>query len=136
MVVNKNKFRIRHIVELIMIITEKIGTGEAAAFWKRWFLFEAYLSIGTGTVKHSLIFPAFDDTDFSMEGFFHPVLKNSVKNNFTAYRQVILLTGPNMYGKSTLLKALVLCVYLAHVGLAVPASKAPELVFALAALLK
>src|SRR5215204_1623698 len=45
---NRNKFRSRHMVELIMILTEKIGNGEAAAFWKRWFLFEAYLSISTG----------------------------------------------------------------------------------------
>ncbi len=121
---NKNKFRTRHMVELMMIITEKISNGEAAAFWKRWFLFEAYLSISTGITKHSFVFPTFDDAHFSLEGFFHPVLKNPVKNDFNARRQVILLTGPNMSGKSTLLKALSLCVYLAHAGLAVPASKA------------
>lgn len=121
---NKNKFRIKHMVEMIMIITEKIGNGEAAAFWKRWFLFEAYLSISTGIAKHSFVFPTFDDAHFSIEGFFHPVLKNPVKNDFIARRQVVLLTGPNMSGKSTLLKAVALCVYLAHAGLAVPASKA------------
>jgi DNA mismatch repair protein MutS len=120
----KKKFRIRHMVELTIIIFEKIGNGEAAAFWKRWYLFEAYLSICTGIVKHNFVFPAFDDAQFSIEGFFHPVLKNPVKNNFTAYKTVLLLTGPNMSGKSTLLKALSLCVYLAHAGLAVPASKA------------
>ncbi len=121
---NKNKFRTSHMVELLMIVTEKIGNGEAAAFWKRWFLFEAYLSISTGIARHSFVFPTFDDADFALEGFFHPVLKNPVKNDFIARRQVILLTGPNMSGKSTLLKALALCVYLTHVGLAVPASKA------------
>lgn len=121
---NKNKFRIRHMVELIMIITEKIGNGEAAAFWKRWFLFEAYLSISTAIATHGFVFPDFDDNHFSLEGFYHPVLKNPVKNDFVAQRQVILITGPNMSGKSTLLKAVSLCVYLAHAGLAVPASKA------------
>ena len=121
---NKNKFRISHMVELMMIITEKIGNGEAAAFWKRWFLFEAYLSISTGIASHGFVFPAFDDTHFSLQDFYHPVLKNPVKNDLTARQNVILLTGPNMSGKSTLLKAVSLCVYLAHAGLAVPASKA------------
>jgi DNA mismatch repair protein MutS len=122
--INKNKFRIGHMVELTMIISNKTVAGEIAAFWKRWFLFEAYLSISTGIVKNGFIFPAFDDARFSLEGFFHPVLKTPVKNDFIGSRHVILLTGPNMSGKSTLLKALSLCVYLAHTGLAVPASKA------------
>ncbi len=121
---NKNKFRISHMVELIMIITEKIGNGQAAAFWKRWFLFEAYLSISTGIATHGFVFPSFDDAQFSLEAFYHPVLRNPVKNDITAIHHVILLTGPNMSGKSTLLKAVSLCVYLAHTGLAVPASKA------------
>src|SRR5450631_596065 len=41
----KKKIRIRHIVELMKIITEKVTNGQAAAFWKRWFMFEAYLSV-------------------------------------------------------------------------------------------
>ena len=120
----KNKFRSRHMIELIMILTEKIGNGQAAAFWKRWFLFEAYLSVSTGIARHGFVFPEFDDANFAVEGFFHPVLKKPVKNDFIGQKQVILLTGPNMSGKSTLLKALSLCVYLAHAGLAVPATRA------------
>ncbi len=95
-----------------------------AAFWKRWFLFEAYLSISDGIIRHGFIFPAFDDSAFSMEGLYHPLIKNPVRNDLVAGRNVILLTGPNMSGKSTLLKAVSLCVYLGHAGLAVPASKA------------
>jgi hypothetical protein len=30
------------------IITEKVTNGQAAAFWKRWFQFEAYLSVSNG----------------------------------------------------------------------------------------
>ncbi|MEJ0104540.1 MAG: hypothetical protein WDO19_19130 [Bacteroidota bacterium] len=120
----KNKFRIRHMVELMKIITKKITTGEIASFWKRWFLFEGYLSISTAITRHGYVFPSFDDTNFSLEGFYHPLLKNPVKNDLTASKNVILLTGPNMSGKSTLLKAVSLCVYLGHTGLAVPASKA------------
>jgi DNA mismatch repair protein MutS len=121
---NKNKFRIKHMVELIMLLSEKAANGEAAAFWRRWYLFEAYLSVSNGIVKHGFVFPTFDHSDLSLEGFFHPVLKHPVRNDFIASRQVTLLTGPNMSGKSTLLKALSLCVYLGHTGLAVPASRA------------
>jgi len=120
----KKKIRVQQIVELMKIITEKVTNGQAAAFWKRWFLFEAYLSISTGIIKHGFIFPSFDETAFSIEGLYHPLLKNPVKNDLSASNNVILLTGPNMSGKSTLLKAVSLCVYLGHTGLAVPASKA------------
>jgi DNA mismatch repair protein MutS len=121
---NKNKFGTKHMVELMLIITAKIGTGESAAFWKRWFLFEAYLSVSTGIATHGFVFPVFDDGHFSLTEFYHPVLKKPVKNDLTARHNVLLLTGPNMSGKSTLLKAVSICVYLAHAGLAVPASKA------------
>ena len=120
----KSKIKISHIVELIKIIAEKMTSGQIAFFWKRWFLFEAWLSISNGIAKNGFVFPAFDDSGFSVEGIYHPFLKNPVKNDVSASNNVILLTGPNMSGKSTLLKAVSLCVYLGHTGLAVPASKA------------
>ncbi|MEO5684384.1 MAG: hypothetical protein ABIQ88_17215 [Chitinophagaceae bacterium] len=120
----KNKIAVSHIVELMKIITEKTTSGAVAAFWNRWFLFEAYLSISNGIIKHGFVFPSFTKGSFAVEGIYHPFLKNPVKNDISASRNVILLTGPNMSGKSTLLKAVSLCVYLAHTGLAVPASKA------------
>jgi DNA mismatch repair protein MutS len=120
----KKKIRVRHIVQLMGIITEKVTNGQFAFFWKRWFLFEAYLSISTGINKHAFVFPSIEENIFSVEELFHPLLKTPVKNNITANKNVILLTGPNMSGKSTLLKAVSLCVYLGHTGLAVPASKA------------
>jgi DNA mismatch repair protein MutS len=120
----KKKFRVKHIVELILIVMKKTANGELAQFWKRWFLFEAYLSISNYISSKNFVFPEFDDSKFLLENFYHPILKNPVKNNFTAQTPVVLLTGPNMSGKSTLLKAVSICVYLAHAGLAVPASKA------------
>jgi DNA mismatch repair protein MutS len=120
----KKKIRIGHIVELLKVITEKVTNGQAATFWKRWYLFEAYLSISDGIIRHGFIFPSFEDTSFAIEGLYHPLIKNPVRNDLIASRNVILITGPNMSGKSTLLKAVSLCVYLGHKGLAVPASKA------------
>lgn len=120
----KNKFRISHMVELIKIIAEKVTTGQLAQFWNRWFLFEAYLSISHSVIKHRFVFPEFNKAAFSIEELYHPFLKNPVKNTIIAGKNVILLTGPNMSGKSTLLKAVSICVYLGHTGFAVPASKA------------
>jgi len=120
----KNKFRISHIIELLQIIAEKVTRGQFAAFWSRWFLFEAYLSVSNAIIKNNFVFPVFNDQHFSLEGTYHPFLKNPVKNDITASSNVILLTGPNMSGKSTLLKAVSLCIYLGHTGIGVPASKA------------
>ncbi len=60
----------------------------------------------------------------AIDGLFHPSLKTPVKNYFQTDQNVIVLNGANMSGKSTFLKAVSICVYLAHLGLAVPANKA------------
>jgi len=77
----KNKIRISHIVELMKTITEKVTNGQAASFWKRWYLFEAYLSISDGIIRHGFIFPSFEDSTFSVEGLYHPLIKNPVRND-------------------------------------------------------
>lgn len=120
----KKTLHVSQIVELMAIITEKVTNGQAEKFWNRWFLFEAYLSISKGIAEHGFVFPSFDDSEFSIQGLYHPLLKNPVSNDITATRNVILLTGPNMSGKSTFLKSVSLCVYLGHAGLAAPATKA------------
>ena len=122
--IKKDKFGVGDMVDLIQLIAEKTTRGQMATFWKQWFTFEAWLSISRGIAKNGLVFPEFTDGHFSLQDTYHPLLKNPVKNSLTADRNVILLTGPNMSGKSTLLKAVSLCVYLAHAGLAVPASSA------------
>lgn len=120
----KKTLKVTQIVELMGVITKKVTNGDAAAFWNRWFLFEAYLSVSKCIVEHGFVFPSFDNSTFSIQGLYHPLLKNPVSNDITAIRNAILLTGPNMSGKSTFLKAISLCVYLGHQGLAVPATKA------------
>ncbi len=120
----KNKFRVSHIIELLQLISERVTNGQFAAFWQRWFLFEAFLSVSNAITKNNFVFPAFTNSQFSLQGVYHPFLKNPVKNDITATNNVILLTGPNMSGKSTLLKAISLCVYLAHTGIGVPAAAA------------
>jgi DNA mismatch repair protein MutS len=81
-----------------------------------------------GIRKQGFTFPDFAGGKLAITDLYHPLLKNPVKNSLIINDTVTLITGPNMSGKSTLLKALGLCVYLAHLGLAVPA-KACEMVF-------
>jgi DNA mismatch repair protein MutS len=121
-------FRIAEIVRLTDLLGEKIREGEMAVFWEDLFLFEAYLSIAKGIRKNDFKFPEFGETGLSITDFYHPLLKSPVKNSMTVRENVILITGPNMSGKSTLLKSIGLCVFLGHLGLAVPAEKC-ELVF-------
>ena len=59
------------------------------------------------------------------ENVFHPCVNGAVANNIKFYkdRNVVFLTGANMAGKSTLMKAIGVACYLAHMGFPVPASK-------------
>lgn len=59
------------------------------------------------------------------ENVFHPGVEGAVGNDirFTADKNVIFLTGANMAGKSTLMKAIGTATYLAHMGFPVPAKK-------------
>jgi DNA mismatch repair ATPase MutS len=60
--------------------------------------------------------------------FHHPAIQNGITNSLTAGHDqpLIFLTGANMAGKSTLMKAYGIAVYLAHMGFPVAAK---EMVF-------
>jgi len=121
-ITRRRKLTISETGLLLERLGEKTERGEIAVFWKDLFLLEAYLSIAQGIRKHGFVFPSFRPTGLALTDFYHPLLKEPVKNSLTVHKNVILITGPNMSGKSTLLKAIGLCVYLGHLGLAVPAS--------------
>jgi DNA mismatch repair protein MutS len=108
---------------LTRLIIEKIGNGEVDAFWNAFFFFEACLSLAKGIIKHQFHFPTFIEKGLSIKGFYHPLIHNPVLNDIQVTETVTLITGPNMSGKSTLLKAIGICVTLAHLGLAVPAEQ-------------
>ncbi len=122
--IRTEKFKIKHLVEVQKLFSEKIKNGETEKFWQNYFLFEAYLSLSIAIIKYDWQFPTFSENRFQLIDFYHPFLTNPVKNSLETDKRVILLTGANMSGKSTFLKAISLCVYLAHIGLGVPASEA------------
>jgi len=132
-IARERRFHLSETVRLIRLLAEKSRNGEMDSFWKDFFLFEAYLSISRGIRQQGFIFPSFTDGQgiglaadrnaLVIEQFYHPLLKNPIKNSLISRGSVTLITGPNMSGKSTLLKSVGLCVVLAHLGLAVPAEK-------------
>lgn len=115
---------ISDIIEFYQAI-EKLGSQGLKEFWEAFFEVEVFFSITKGIKVNGFCLPSFsEDGSFKINGFYHPVLKNPIKNSLEldAKDKVILLTGPNMSGKSTLLRTLGLCVFLSHVGIGVPAS--------------
>lgn len=113
----------RKLIKIMHVLDKKVRSGEMQEFWNTLFLLEAYLSIAKGIRRHGLQFPEFNGKLFKADSLFHPLLKNAVENSLEVSSTVHLLTGPNMSGKSTFLRTLGLCVYLAHLGLAVPARR-------------
>lgn len=122
--IRENKLRIKHIIEFFGLIAEKKSKKLEIAFKDAYTRFETYISIAKGIKAHQFIFPEIGHANLSVNDFYHPLLKSPVKNSLQTNCNIILLTGPNMSGKSTLLKALGICVYLANIGLAIPASTA------------
>lgn len=57
------------------------------------------------------------------DGIFHPFLQDPVGNpvRISGGTELVFLTGPNMSGKTTYLKAVAISAFLAHLGMGVPA---------------
>jgi DNA mismatch repair protein MutS len=95
---------LRHIYTLDVYITA------AKVARERGFSFARALPAGTQGTK--------------LDGVYHPLLKDAVPNTLeiTPDGNVLFLTGANMAGKSTFMKSLGIALFLAHVGLPVPAA--------------
>lgn len=121
--IRERKFKIAHIVAIQKKINELQET-ETNDFFNRLFTFESLLSISISIHKRGFTFPCIGDPVFSIKGVYHPLLPEPIRNNISLDKQVVLITGPNMAGKSTFLKAIALSVYLGHLGFAIPAAEA------------
>lgn len=118
----KDKFGFKSIQQLNELVLEKRKNGDTLLFFNTLNLFEVYISIAKAIRKLDFNFVEIGDADLSLSQMYHPLVKDVVKNDLYITNNVVLLTGANMSGKSTLLKSVGLCVYLAHLGLPIPAA--------------
>lgn len=122
--VQEDVFSVAQLVRFIRQL-QTITAEDLAVFWSAFYRFEAYWSAAKGLRVQAWVFPQFEEVGLQLESFYHPTLKQPVTNTLILGHEenVVVLTGPNMSGKSTLLKAVGMCVYLAHAGLGVPAAR-------------
>jgi DNA mismatch repair protein MutS len=118
-----NNLNIREIAEFMHRLHALYINGMLKKFWTDFFLFEAYLSISITSNKAGLTAARFIENGIHITGLFHPLIEHPVKNTLHIEKSTFVLTGPNMSGKSTLLRSVSLCIYLARLGLPVPAAE-------------
>ncbi|SIN66621.1 MutS-related protein [Chitinophaga niabensis] len=92
------------------------------------YLADVYLSVARTARERKFTFPVAlprAAQTMVLEDFYHPSLTKPVVNSLSVSPQsnIIFLTGANMAGKSTFMKALGITMYLAQMGFPVPASK-------------
>jgi DNA mismatch repair ATPase MutS len=78
--------------------------------------------------NYNFVFPTWLDNDtpvFEVSAAIHPLVHNAVDNELSLshQRNLLFLTGANMAGKSTFIKTTGIVLYLAHIGIGVPAKK-------------
>ena len=88
---------------------------------------DAYQSLARVFVAKDLCFPNFTTTPtayIEATNCYHPLLLRPTSYNITLEKEsnFLFLTGANMAGKSTFIKAVGISVYLAHLGMGVPAT--------------
>ena len=95
---------------------------------------DVYNSLATVAVKNNYVKPEIDDSSvIDIKDGRHPVVEQFVKDTYfvpndiyldTMANRLMLITGPNMAGKSTYMRQVALIVVMAQIGSYVPASDA------------
>lgn len=89
---------------------------------------DAWRSLAYATIHNNWVFPKLSVSApivYEASGLYHPLLFTPVSYDihFSSDRNFLLLTGANMSGKTTFMRALGVCALLAHLGMGVPATK-------------
>ena len=95
---------------------------------------DVYLSLATVASKQKYVRPEIDESDvIEIKDGRHPVVEQFVKDTYfvpndvhldTGANRLMLITGPNMAGKSTYMRQVALITVMAQIGSFVPASEA------------
>ena len=95
---------------------------------------DVYLSLATVAVKNSYVCPEVDESDvIDIKDGRHPVVEQFVKDTYfvpndalldTKHNRLMLITGPNMAGKSTYMRQIAEITVMAQIGSFVPAREA------------
>lgn len=93
-----------------------------------YFLLDAWYGMAIAMDKFELIFPEFIESDTPIvkaSGLYHILLPHPVAYNIILDKEknFLFLTGANMAGKSTFIRSVGTAVFLAHIGMGVPAKK-------------
>lgn len=97
------------------------------AFLNAIFELDALWAMASATREYGLTIPeVVDEREFVLQGdgIFHLFLVDPASNpvSITNDESLVFLTGPNMSGKTTYLKSVGVAVFLAHLGMGVPAT--------------
>ncbi|NVO10726.1 MAG: hypothetical protein HXX16_12235 [Bacteroidales bacterium] len=89
---------------------------------------DVYTSMAKVVNELHLTFPEIIDSEspaLEIEGLYHLFLKKPISNDlsFDTGKHFLFLTGPNMAGKTTFLKSYGIAIYLAQLGMGVPAKR-------------
>jgi len=89
---------------------------------------DAYYAMAKAIKHYSLKFPTFEDKPqpfIAAQQLYHLIIPQPVAYDITLDQQshFLFLTGANMAGKTTFIKAIGVAVFLAHIGMGVPAQQ-------------
>jgi DNA mismatch repair protein MutS len=89
---------------------------------------DAWYGMAQAVQQYKLSFPEFQQTDqpvFDANGLYHILLTEPVTYDIDLHKEnnFLFLTGANMAGKSTFIKSVGTAVFLAHIGMGVPAQQ-------------
>jgi DNA mismatch repair ATPase MutS len=91
---------------------------------RKVYQIDAFQAVAAAKVELGLVFPEIIECKtIEIKGLYHQFVKNAVTNDIKINEDgnLFFLSGANMSGKSTFLKAFGVATYLAHIGFPVPA---------------
>lgn len=100
---------------------------------KRFAQIDVFQALAWTSLQENFVRPVFDSekTKVAVKGAWHPLIKANIRDSFVTHSVTLdenshfgLITGPNMAGKTTVMREVAIIQYLAQLGSFVPAASA------------